>query len=111
MQGEQISVIIPMYNAQGQIRKCVDSLLAQTYKDFEIVLVNDGSKDNSLVMCKDAYGSDPRVKMRETQGCGPHPETMSPLSMRTTGWNPLFLPACMKNLFKATQMSASWITK
>ena len=63
MQGEQISVIIPMYNAQGQIRKCVDSLLAQTYKDFEIVLVNDGSKDNSLVMCKDAYGSDPRVKI------------------------------------------------
>ena len=61
MQGEQISVIIPMYNAQGQIRKCVDSLLAQTYKDFEIVLVNDGSKDNSLVMCKDAYGSDPRI--------------------------------------------------
>ena len=63
MQSEQISIIIPMYNAEKQIQKCIDSLLGQTYGDFEIIVVNDGSKDKSLDVCKEAYGSNSRVKI------------------------------------------------
>ena len=48
-----ISVIIPVYNAQDGIKRCVDSLLNQSFKDFEIILLNDGSKDNSLNILKE----------------------------------------------------------
>ena len=47
-----ISVIIPVYNAQDGIKRCVDSLLNQSFKNFEIILLNDGSKDNSLNILK-----------------------------------------------------------
>ena len=48
-----ISVIIPVYNAQDGIKCCVDSLLKQSFKNFEIILLNDGSKDNSLNILKE----------------------------------------------------------
>lgn len=47
-----ISVIIPVYNTSKYLKKCIDSVLNQTYKDFEIILVNDASTDNSLEICK-----------------------------------------------------------
>lgn len=43
-----ISIIVPVYNSEKYIDKCLDSILNQTYKDLEIVLVNDGSNDQSL---------------------------------------------------------------
>ena len=43
-----ISVVLPVYNGEKTIRLCVDSMLAQDFKDFELVIVDDGSKDNSL---------------------------------------------------------------
>ena len=48
-----ISIIIPVYNAQDGIKRCVDSLLNQSFKNFEIILLNDGSKDNSLNILKE----------------------------------------------------------
>ena len=48
-----ISVIIPVYNAQDGIKRCVDSLLNQSFKNLEIILLNDGSKDNSLNILKE----------------------------------------------------------
>lgn len=48
-----ISVIIPVYNAQDGIKRCVDSLLNQSFKNFEIILLNDGSKDDSLNILKE----------------------------------------------------------
>ncbi len=47
----KISVIIPVYNAEKFLHKCLDSVLNQTFKDYEIILVNDGSKDNSGAIC------------------------------------------------------------
>ncbi len=52
----KISVIVPVYNGEKYIRECVDSILAQTFKDIEIVLVDDGSKDSSGALC-DEYVS------------------------------------------------------
>ena len=44
---ELISVVIPIYNRESTLQKCVDSVLAQTYKNIEVILVNDGSTDRS----------------------------------------------------------------
>ncbi len=57
-----ISVIIPVYNVETQLRKCVDSILSQTYPNIEAVLVDDGSTDNSGSIC-DSYNSDSRVRV------------------------------------------------
>ena len=58
-----ISVIIPVYNAERYLNKCVDSLLNQTFSNFEVLLIDDGSVDKSCVIC-DAYAKqDSRVKV------------------------------------------------
>ena len=44
---DKISVIVPVYNVENYLSQCLDSILAQTYKDIEIVMVNDGSTDHS----------------------------------------------------------------
>lgn len=50
---DKISIVVAVYNAEQTLRKCVDSLLNQTYKNIEIILVNDCSKDSSLDICKE----------------------------------------------------------
>lgn len=57
----KFSVIIPVYNAEKYIDECVQSLLNQKYKDFELILVNDCSTDNSLELCKHYEKQDNRV--------------------------------------------------
>ena len=52
MSNPTVSVIIPVYNAQEGIKQCLDSLLNQSFTDFEIILLNDGSTDNSLEVIK-----------------------------------------------------------
>ena len=57
----KLSVIVPVYNTEKYLRECIDSILAQTFTDFELILVDDGSTDNSRDVC-DAYGqTDGRV--------------------------------------------------
>ncbi|MCW3160414.1 glycosyltransferase family 2 protein [Chryseobacterium oryctis] len=58
-----ISVIIPVYNAANTLHKCVDSVLAQTYPEFELLLINDGSPDNSLEIMNFYAEKDTRVKV------------------------------------------------
>ena len=47
-----ITIIVPVYNVEKYIRECIDSLLNQTYKNLEIILVDDGSKDKSGEICE-----------------------------------------------------------
>ena len=48
MEKDLISIIIPVYNSEKYIRRCLNSILNQTFQDFEIILIDDNSKDNSL---------------------------------------------------------------
>lgn len=57
----KISVIVPVYNAEKYLHRCVDSILAQTFTDFELLLINDGSKDSSGVICDEYAAKDSRV--------------------------------------------------
>ena len=69
-QNPLISVIVPVYNVEEFLPKCVDSLLSQTYENLEIILVDDGTKDNSDKLC-DAYADlDPRVRVIHKENGG-----------------------------------------
>lgn len=59
----KISIIIPVYNAEKYLRKCIESILSQSFNDFELILVNDGSSDNSLDICKEYSKNDGRVRI------------------------------------------------
>lgn len=61
MTPHSISVIVPVYNAEQYLHKCIDSILAQTYADFELLLVDDGSTDSSGKICDKYAEEDPRV--------------------------------------------------
>lgn len=65
-----ISVIVPVYNVEEYLPRCVDSILAQTYRNLEIILVDDGTKDHSDEIC-DAYAQkDPRIKVIHKENGG-----------------------------------------
>ena len=67
----KISVIVAVYNAEDYLCNCCNSILAQTYRNIELILVNDGSEDNSLAICKKIQASDKRVVVidKENGGC------------------------------------------
>ena len=56
-----ISVIIPIFNAENYIHRCIDSILAQSYVDFELLLIDDGSTDSSGSICNEYALADNRV--------------------------------------------------
>ena len=66
----KISIIVPVYNMEKYLRQCVDSILAQTFKDFELLLVNDGSKDSSPQICDEYAAADARVRVIHKENSG-----------------------------------------
>ena len=48
-----VSIILPVYNAQNHLARCIGSILNQTYKNIELIILNDGSKDHSLPVCEE----------------------------------------------------------
>ncbi|ETI67554.1 glycosyltransferase family 2 protein [Neobacillus vireti] len=68
----KISVIVPIYNVEPYLCKCIDSILSQTFTDFELILVNDGSPDNCGAICDDYAKIDTRIKVihKENGGLG-----------------------------------------
>ncbi len=65
-----ISVIIPVYNVENYLRECVDSVLAQTYQNFEIILVDDGSTDASGEICDACAKQDDRIRVFYQENAG-----------------------------------------
>lgn len=76
-----VSVIIPAYNAEKYIKKCVESVIAQSYQKIEIIIVNDGSKDNTLEISKSLETVDPRVLVIDQPNQGPSAARNSGLRM------------------------------
>ena len=66
----QISIIVPVYKVEQYLRRCVDSILAQTFADFELILVDDGSPDNSGAICDEYAAKDPRITVIHQENGG-----------------------------------------
>ena len=65
----KISIIVPVYGVEKYIKKCIDSLVNQTFKDFEIIVVDDGTKDNSIKIIEDNF-NDQRIKIFHKENGG-----------------------------------------
>lgn len=65
-----LTVIVPVYNVEKYLRQCLDSVVNQTFKDLEIILINDGSTDSSLDICKEYCDKDDRVVVIDQENAG-----------------------------------------
>ena len=65
-----ISIIIPVYNVEKYIRRCIDSIIAQTFENWELILVDDGTHDNSGAICDEYSKLDPRIKVYHKENGG-----------------------------------------
>ncbi|MGG5328994.1 glycosyltransferase family 2 protein [Enterococcus sp. AZ163] len=65
-----ISIVIPVYNVQGYLEACLESIINQSYKDIEIILVNDGSTDRSIEICEKYISVDSRIKLIHKENGG-----------------------------------------
>ena len=60
---EKICIIVPVYNVEKYVEKCIESIIAQSYPNLEVIIVNDGSTDNSLNVCIKSSKNDNRIKV------------------------------------------------
>ena len=65
-----VSIIVPVYNAERTVRRCIESILSQEYSDFELLLVNDGSTDHSGAICEEYAARDSRVQVFRKENTG-----------------------------------------
>ena len=65
-----VSIIVPVYNAMESLRRCVDSILHQSYPDYELLLVDDGSRDGSGALCDDYAAQDARIRVIHQENAG-----------------------------------------
>ena len=65
-----ISIIVPVYNVEKYLQRCIESILAQTFADFELLLIDDGSKDKSGEICDNYALKDKRIKVFHKENGG-----------------------------------------
>lgn len=65
-----VSIIVPVYNVENKIGKCIESILAQTFREFELILIDDGSKDHSLDVCRQYEKRDSRIRLFTQENAG-----------------------------------------
>ena len=58
-----VGVIVPVYNGESYLQECIDSVLSQTFRDLELWLIDDGSRDGSGALCDEAAAQDTRVRV------------------------------------------------
>ena len=67
---DKISVIVAIYNVEKYLKQCLDSIVNQTYKNLEILLINDGSTDKSSIICNEYNKIDSRIKVIHKENGG-----------------------------------------
>ena len=67
---EKISIIVPVYNVEAYLERCVESILSQTYTNFELLLINDGSTDASGYLCDQLALRDQRIRVIHKENGG-----------------------------------------
>lgn len=95
----EISVIVPVYNVEAYLSRCIDSVLAQTFRDFELILVDDGSTDGSPALCDWYAEQDSRVRVY-------HKENGGLSSARNVGVR--YALRCSFLIVSLTRETASW---
>ncbi|MDR0889092.1 MAG: glycosyltransferase [Oscillospiraceae bacterium] len=86
MNAEKISVIVPVYNAENFVQNCVNSLLEQSYRNLEIILVDDGSADRSLSICQSLQKRDSRILLIAKENGGVSSARNCGLDAATGDW-------------------------
>ena len=70
MENQLISIIVPVYNVEEYLKQCLDSILEQTFSNYEVILVNDGSTDSSGLICQEYAKKDARFRYFEKENGG-----------------------------------------
>ncbi len=103
-----ISVIVPIYNTERYLYRCIDSILSQTFNDFELVLVDDGSPDNCGVICDEYAAMDSRVKVIHQSNQGQAAARNHAVAVANGDWicfvdsDDLIHPQMLEHLYYAT---------
>ena len=82
----KLSVIVPVYNTEKYLRECIDSILAQNFRDFELLLVDDGSTDGSGAICDEYADKDPRVQVIHQKNGGVTRARKAAMQIAKGGW-------------------------
>ena len=86
MMGEKISVIVPVYNVETYLERCVESILHQTYTNFELILINDGSTDSSGKICDDLANQYENIKVYHIENAGVSNARNLGIQLATGAW-------------------------
>ena len=104
----KVSVIVPVYKVEKYLPECIDSILAQTFTDFELILVDDGSPDNSGKICDDYATRDSRIRVFHKENGGVSSARNFGIDNARGEWIALmdgddsWLPRHLENIFRAT---------
>jgi len=83
---KDITIVVPVYNAEKTLERCLKSIEAQTYTEFTVILVNDGSKDNSKEICETFCQKDSRFTLINQENQGPSAARNKGIDLATTKW-------------------------
>jgi len=112
----QISIIVPIYNAQEFLRRCLDSIQQQTFYDFEAILINDGSKDKSAEICDEYSKKDIRFKLINQNNMGPSQARNRGIDEATSKYlafvdsDDYIAPNMLEELYAAAEASSADLT-
>ena len=108
-----LSIIVPVYDVENYLQKCIDSILAQTFTDFELILVDDGSPDNCPALCDAAAAKDARIRVIHQKNGGLSAARNAGLDAARGAWigfvdsDDYIAPEMYETLYKAVQSTGA----